>query len=74
MSSAGLIDAKALPDRCSFEVAAVFLNVSFSTIRLWISEGRLPQPRRLGKRPYFSRDDLLKLGEVPTLAQSRAGA
>ena len=58
------IEPSALPERCSFEVAAVFLGVSYPAVRSWVKQGRVPKPRRLGRLVFFHRDDLLKIAEA----------
>lgn len=41
------------------EEAAAMLDVSLVTLNQWVKDGRIPAPKRIGKRVFFLRQEFL---------------
>ena len=54
------INKKKVEDLMDFKQACVFLRISTSTLNVWKAKDMVPF-RRLGKRIYFSRTEILQV-------------
>ncbi len=47
------------PPLLTREEAASMLDVSLVTLNQWVKDGRIPAPKRIGKRVFFVRQEFL---------------